>query len=128
VVLHLARADLDAAADRDWRSSSLQTATNALVSSLSGGRYRLEPDREPDWRLVDPLERPAETETDASDAARDLPGIGLILIGTIVAVIGAVVGATGEFVVSGAVLGGASIGLLLVLFGLVALLRNEQGE
>ena len=122
--VYLVRTDPDT--EQDWRSASLQTATDVLVSSLSGGRYRLEPAADPQWRLVDPLERPAATETDATDTTRDRPGVGLVLLGTIVAAIGAVVGATGDLVVSAAMLGGVAIGLLVVLFGLVVLLREER--
>ncbi|AXR76538.1 hypothetical protein [Natrarchaeobaculum sulfurireducens] len=117
----------DREADDDpWWDSSVQTASDALLSSLSAGRYRLERDTSPEWRLVDPLERPDATSEAGEEMTADLVGAGLVLVGTIVAAAGAVVGATGGLVLSAAVVGYALVGLLLVLFGLGVLVREAN--
>ena len=110
--------------DDAWWDSSVQAASDALLSSLSGGRYRLERDTSPEWRLVDPLERPDATSEVSEEMTADLVGAGLVLVGTVVAAAGAVVGATGGLVLSAAVVGYALVGLLLVLFGLGILVRE----
>lgn len=128
--VYLQRTDLEPEDDDWWAWSSAPTRAdgwNALVSSLSGGRYRLERDVEPEWRLVDPLERP-DTRADADESIDDLVGVGLVLLGTVLAALGAVVGATGGVVLSGAVVGYALVGLLVVLFGLAVLGRDESAD
>ena len=116
----------DRESDDAWWDSSVQAASDALLSSLSGGRYRLERDGSPEWRLVDPLERPEATTGTADEVSADLVGAGLVLVGTVVAAAGAVIGATGGLVLSAAVVGYALVGLLLVLFGLGVLVRDAN--
>ena len=124
--VYVKRTDLEDDGDEDWWTASVQAASDALLSSLSGGRYRLERDRAPEWRLVDPLERPDATADADDDANEDLLGAGLVLVGAVVAAVGAVVGATGTVVVSAPVVGYALVGLLLVTLGLAVLLREAE--
>ncbi|THE65209.1 hypothetical protein D8Y22_08325 [Salinadaptatus halalkaliphilus] len=124
----LERTDLETDDDENWWAESVQVATDALVSSLSGGRYSLERTDEPEWRLVDPLERPDPTGDTDDETVGDLAGAGLVLIGTVLAVTGGVVGATGGLVVSGPIVAYASIGLIVVLAGLIVLFRDELRE
>ncbi|ELY87226.1 hypothetical protein [Natrialba taiwanensis] len=112
----------------DWWATSLQAASDAILSSLSGGRYRIETTTEPEWQLVDPLDRPDASPTESTDTTADLVGTGLILAGTITAAAGAVVGATGELVVSSSVLASLILGLMVVLTGLVVLFRTSSTE
>ncbi|ELZ01905.1 hypothetical protein C482_05937 [Natrialba chahannaoensis JCM 10990] len=134
--VYLARTDLSAAeteagadtatATGDWWMTTVHAASDALLSSLSRGRYRLERADEPEWRLVDPLERPdATTDTKDDGVTTELLGTGLILFGTLVAAAGAVFGATGALVVSSAVLAYALLGVLLVLAGIVVVLDRD---
>ncbi|ELZ11492.1 hypothetical protein [Natrialba aegyptia] len=112
----------------DWWTASMQAASDAILSSLSGGRYRIETATEPEWQLVDPLDRPDTSPTEPPDTTADLVGTGLILTGTIIAAAGAVVGATGELVVSSSVVAAVLLGLLVVLTGLVVLFRTSHTE
>ncbi|ELY92592.1 hypothetical protein C483_07584 [Natrialba hulunbeirensis JCM 10989] len=134
--VYLARTDLPAADTEagtstatttdDWWTSTVHAASDAVLSSLSRGRYRLERADEPEWRLVDPLERPdAAPETEDDGVTTELVGTGLILFGTLVAAAGAVFGATGTLVVSSAVLAYALLGVLLVLAGIVVVLDRD---
>ncbi|EMA36329.1 hypothetical protein [Halobiforma nitratireducens] len=83
--VYLQRTDLedDTADTDDWWVASLEDAGDALLSSLSGGRYRLEHDTAPEWRLVDPLERPDPTTDDSQTLSTDFLGGGLVLLGTL---------------------------------------------
>ncbi|ELZ04876.1 hypothetical protein [Natrialba asiatica] len=112
----------------DWWTASMQAASDAILSSLSGGRYRIETTTEPEWQLVDPLDRPDASPTESTDTTADLVGTGLILAGTIIAAAGAVVGATGELVISSSVLPAVMLGLMVVLTGLVVLFRTSGTE
>ncbi|ARS90008.1 hypothetical protein [Natrarchaeobaculum aegyptiacum] len=125
--IYLERTDSGPEKD-DWWSLSIAAAGDAALTSLSGGRFRLERERERKWDLVDPLERADGTADGDDRVVEDLAGAGLVVLGTILAAIGAVVGATGGVVFSSAVVGYALVGLLLVLFGLAVLLRSESGD
>ncbi len=125
--VYLQRTDREPTDEDDWWSASVRTASDALVTSLSGGRLRLNQDDEPEWRLVDPLERPDSTRDDGGITS-DLVGSGLIVVGAVVAALGAVVGATGGLVLSPAVVGYAAIGLLIVFLGLAVVFGAEAGE
>lgn len=117
--IYLVRTDVGDEADdsRDWWSASVRAAGNAMLSSLSDS-LRLEDDRGPEWRLVDPLERPQPAETGPSRDLLATIATGLALLGPVVAALGAVVGLTGGVVVSSAVAGATLAGLALTLFGL----------
>lgn len=125
--VYLERTDSDPA-DEDWWSPSVAAAGDAVLASLSGGRFRLEHEHEQKWDLVDPLERADATGAREDRVVEGLAGAGLVLLGTVLAAVGAVVGATGGVVVSSAVVGYALLGLLVVLFGLAVLLRAESTD
>lgn len=110
--------------DTGWWESSVHTVGDAVVSTISGGRYRLDHEGAPRWRLVDPLERPEPTTNDP-DRARTTTAVGSLLIffGTLIATIGAVVAATGGLVVSSGVITAALLGLVVVTIGLGLVLR-----
>ncbi|SEH13190.1 hypothetical protein SAMN04487967_1206 [Natronorubrum sediminis] len=126
--VYVQRTDLEANDEEWWAwESSLQTASDALLSSLSGGRYRLEREQTPEWRLVDPLERPEpKAEPDSTLVTDERLGIAFVLVGTLVAAIGGVLGATGTLVVSASVLGALALGLAIVLVGLAIGTRDSS--
>ncbi|APX98296.1 hypothetical protein BB347_15705 [Natronorubrum daqingense] len=125
--VYVQRTDLEPDDEEWWTwESSLQTASDALLSSLSGGRYRLERAQAPEWRLVDPLERPeSKTEPDSELRTDERLGIAFVLVGTLVAAIGGVLGATGTLVVSTSVVGAIALGLSIVLVGFAIGTRNS---
>lgn len=124
--IYLARIDRDTRAGEDaWWTPLTRRAGDAVVASLMGDRYRLEEPHSPEWRLVDPLERPSTGDDDTTAAATRVVAAGLIVLGSLVAAAGAVFGATGGLVVSSAVLGYALPGLVLAWFGLAILLDES---
>lgn len=125
--VYIQRTDLEADDEEWWPwESSLQTASDALLSSLSSGRYRLEREQTPEWRLVDPLERPEpKTEPDSTLITDERLAVALILLGTVVAAVGGVLGATGTLVVSASVLGALALGLAIVLVGFAVGTRDS---
>ncbi|WP_049928199.1 hypothetical protein [Halopiger goleimassiliensis] len=125
--VYLQRTDLEEDDADDWWSPSLQAAGDALLSSLSGGRYRLERETGPEWRLVDPLERPHRTDGDAAATPREaLLGAGIVVFGVVIAAVGAVIGATGGLVLSSGVVGAVLLGLLIVTLGLGVVFRSRR--
>ncbi|QFU82456.1 hypothetical protein [Natronorubrum aibiense] len=108
--------------DKEWWATPIRTASDAVVASLLSDRYRLEKNTAPRWRLVDPLERPTEEDERTLERASSVIAAGLVVLGSIIAAGGAVVGATGGLSVSSTVLGFALPGLILVWFGLAVLL------
>jgi len=116
--VYVERTDAGPTADEDgtrW-ASTLAATGNALLSTV-GGRYRIEADAEPEWRLVDPPERPSDDDAEPSSTV----GVGLVVLGVLVAALGAAVGATGGVALTGGVLAAALVGLLLAFVGLSAL-------
>ena len=126
--VYVARTDAGPTAEEvreDWWTSTLETTGNAVLSAL-GGRYQLEEEASPKWRLVDPLERtPEETEGLSEETLEAISRL-LVVVGTVVAVAGALVGATGTLVVSSTAVGYALPGLVVVLIGLYALSNRER--
>ncbi|RQG97484.1 hypothetical protein [Natrarchaeobius oligotrophus] len=126
--VYLARADLEPDADEEWWESSVRAASDALLSSLSGGRYRLERTDDPEWRLVDPLERRSlendrSSGIDATTAAAWLS----ILVAPLLSAVGVALATTGELAVSSALVGYALGGFVLALIGLALLSGDDQG-
>ena len=124
--IYLARTDAGPAADEepnDWWTTLVRTTGDAALAALSD-RFRLEDQHGPEWRLVDPLERP--DRTDDEQRSLEPAAIGLALLGVLVAVAGAVVGATGGLVVTPAVVGYALPGLVLTVLGLYALVAGGE--
>lgn len=117
--VYLVRTDVgeEVAGSSDWWTLSVRAAGNAVLSSVSD-RLRLEEDRAPEWRLVDPLERPAPADDGFSAEAGPTLALALALLGPIVAAIGAVIGVTGGVVLSSAVVAAVLAGLALTLLGL----------
>ncbi len=126
--VYVARTDAGPTAEEvseDWWSSTLETTGNAVLSTL-GGRYRLEEEASPEWRLVDPLERAPDDEGRRSAASVTAISRLLVVAGTIVAAAGALVGTTGTLAVSSAVVGATLPGLALVVLGLHLLDRGDE--
>ncbi|MCU4743890.1 hypothetical protein OB955_16835 [Halobacteria archaeon AArc-m2/3/4] len=121
--VYLTRTDIGPEADEDdgdWLTASLPP----LIRDVLGR----EEDPSPQWRLVDPLERPAPTPEGLSEGTIATLAAGAVLVGVVVAVLGAVVGATGGLAVPIAALAYAVPGLVLVLIGLfVAFVRALDG-
>lgn len=120
--VYLTRTDVGPEADEDddWLSASIRATGDAVLASLSpalSDRFGFETDRSPQWRLVDPLERPDPDEDDRFSGTTAIATAAIVL-GVIAAVFGAIVGATGELVVSATILAAILPGLVLVLFGL----------
>ncbi|GAB3036888.1 hypothetical protein [Natronobiforma cellulositropha] len=109
-------------ADREEEAASWLEALGweDLLESL-GPYVGYEPERTPQWRLVDPLERPDPPPEGLSTETVATLGTGAVLLGVVAAVVGAIVGVTGGVVLSSAVLAYALPGLVLVLVGLYAL-------
>ncbi|WP_255170678.1 hypothetical protein [Natrononativus amylolyticus] len=125
--VYLVRTDVGEDADdaTDWWTLSVRTAGNAMLASLSD-HLRLEDERGPEWRLVDPLERPAPPEDGLSDDLLATAALGLALLGPVVAAAGAAVGLTGGVVVSSAVVGAMLAGLALTLLGVAIRTSLEE--
>lgn len=126
--VYLTRADLEDAEEEDWLAASMRAANEALAASLPpwlaavvGG----EADHGPEWRLVDPRERPEPPAEGLDPETVVALAAGAILLGALFAILGAVVGATGGLAVSAGTLGYALPGFLLVLVGLAALLATR---
>lgn len=83
----------------------------------------LAPERSPQWRLVDPAERPSPTEDEP--AVSQTTAAGAILAGALLAVAGAAVVAAGGVAIPTAAILAAVPGLLLVVVGLAVLLARE---
>ena len=123
--IYLVRTDAGPAADEepaDWWSTLARATGDAALAALSD-RFRLEDRQEPEWRLVDPLERPDRTDDDERDL--ETAAVGLVLLGVLAAAAGAIVGATGGLTLTPAAVGYALPGLLLALLGLYALVVDE---
>ncbi|WP_255192296.1 hypothetical protein [Natronobeatus ordinarius] len=119
--IYLVRTDAGPTADEepaDWWTTLVRATGEVALATLSD-RFRLEDRHGPEWRLVDPLERPDRTDDD--EGSLETAAIGLVLLGVLVAVAGAIVGATGGLVLSPAAVGYALPGFLLALLGLYAL-------
>lgn len=86
--IYLARTDVGEGAADDsggWWTTPVRFAGEAVLSSLDG-RLRIEEDRAPEWRLVDPRERATDADDGSSRGtsatiAYALPGLLLVLIG-----------------------------------------------
>jgi len=115
----LERTDVGEPAEGGRLAAVVGAAGDSLVASLSGGRYRLADRRNPQWRLVDPLERPTDDGGLPVESIATL----LVLLGAVVAVVGALLGATGTLALSAPVVGYTLPGIALVLVGL-SVLRN----
>ncbi|SDK81870.1 hypothetical protein [Natronorubrum texcoconense] len=131
--VYLARVDLEESTDESegdwwsWPSSARAGGWDILVSSLSGGRYRLERDVEPEWRLVDPRER--RSNEDAGDRlTHDTTMLGalLLVLAPLVVAVGVAYGLTGGLLLSATVVGVALLGVVLSLLGGAALVRGDD--
>ena len=123
--IYLVRTDAGPTADEepaDWWTTLVRATGEVALATLSD-RFRLEDRHGPEWRLVDPLERP--DRSDDEEGSLKAAAIGLVLLGVLVAAAGAIVGATGGLVVTPAAVGYALPGLLLALLGLYALVVDE---
>ncbi len=128
--VYLARTDIgEEAIERgwgleEWWTNSVRTVGNTVLSSL-GGSMRLEENRNPEWRLVDPLERVDDDESAMGTETREAIAGGCVLVGTLVAALGAVVAVTGSVVVSSTVVAYALPGIALAVIGWYLLTRSD---
>ncbi|WP_276255394.1 hypothetical protein [Halomontanus rarus] len=116
-------------ADDDWVTTSLHAASDAVLSLSPPLRdFFGTEDRSPQWRLVDPLERPEPAPDGLSERTVAALAAGAILVGVLVAVVGAIVGATGGLVVPIAALAYAVPGFVLVLLGLLVAFTARSAD
>ncbi|MFP8952016.1 hypothetical protein ACLI4Z_03445 [Natrialbaceae archaeon A-arb3/5] len=129
--IYLTRADLEPdAADRgdgSWWSDPVRSAGDALLASV-GSRFRLEMDRAPEWRLVDPRERRSDAHGESNVGAELAVGTLLVLLGPVVAAVGVASATSGGLAVSGALVGSVLAGIVLALIGAAALIETETNE
>lgn len=129
--VYVTRSDLEEDDDEtSWWTWSLQDVSRYLEWSF-GERFRLTEAHGPEWRLVDPLERPGP-EPDVgwwSQAAEtlDTPVVAAtVLVGALAATVGAFMGATGTLALSSTAIVYALPGLALVAIGLAVLVTADR--
>ena len=123
--IYVARTDAGPTADDEdpkWWISATKSVGNVLLSAL-GNRYRLEEDPHPEWRLVDPLERPSPSDT-GNEWVAETVGVWVLLLGTLLGIAGAVVWATGGVVITGSLVGYVLPGIVLTLVGTYLILTT----
>ncbi|MEY7848938.1 hypothetical protein AB7C87_06990 [Natrarchaeobius sp. A-rgal3] len=114
----LKRTDLeeDAADAADWKTTTAHAVGEAILSSL-GGRFHLAEQPNPEWRLVDPLER---RTLEDDDGGREITrGLGMLLIfaSPLIAAVGVGVATTGAIAISIPIVAAVFTALVLALIG-----------
>ena len=123
--IYVARTDAGPTADDEdpkWWIPATKSVGNVLLSAL-GNRYRLEEDPHPKWRLVDPLERPAPSDSENEGFVETISVLALLL-GTLLGIVGAVVWATGGLVITGSLVGYVLPGIAITLVGTYLILTT----
>ncbi len=122
--VYVARADVGDDAAFSWWTASARDLGRTLFARV-GKRLDLQVRRTAEWQLVDPRERVDEDDGTGPSNLVEPAAVAGILIGAALAVIGAVVGATGGFALAGSVLAYALPGLALIVLGLAVLVGVE---
>lgn len=121
--VYLARTDAGDEDENRLRAWLPEDSLNSLPPAVRDPIDRLlAAGRSPRWRLVDPAERPSPTEEDGEISAATAAGA--VVVGAVLAVLGAAVGAAGGLAVPVVAVAAALPGLVVVVAGLAVLLAR----